>query len=143
MFRLIDVGTDISVPTSVIVVAIPFSLFNAFQKGIVTRYVKEHLDECEERLHELEKKIEFYAVRARKEISREEIRENLEVAMKQEAAMLIRLLIKKVVIYNDKIEIYFNGVDDYSPDEKPHQGWFFYSEPVDFSGGEIEVVLGV
>jgi DNA invertase Pin-like site-specific DNA recombinase len=119
------------------------NLLNAFQKGIVTRYLKEHLDECEERLHELEKKIEFYAVRARKEISREEIRENLEVAMKQEAAMLIRLLIKKVVVYNDKIEIYFNGVENGSPDENSHQGWFFYSETVNFNGGEIEVVLGV
>ena len=96
-----------------------------------------------QKLHELEKKIEFYAVRARKAISREEIRENLEVAMKQEAAMLIRLLIKNVVVYNDKIEIYFNGVENGSPDENSHQGWLVYSETIDFNGGEVEVVIGV
>ena len=31
MFQLTDVGTDISVPTSVIAAVIPFSLFTAYQ----------------------------------------------------------------------------------------------------------------
>ena len=31
MFRITDIGTDISAPTSVIAVVIPFSLFTAYQ----------------------------------------------------------------------------------------------------------------
>ena len=38
------------------------------------------------------------------------------------------MLIKKIVLYDDKIEIYYNTTERIRPDEDSHQAFLFYSE---------------
>lgn len=45
---------------------------------------------------------------------------------KAESRALINLLIKEIVLYNDKIEIHYNNPTTKSPDES--QGFLFYSD---------------
>ncbi len=41
--------------------------------------------------------------------------------------MLINFLVKEIVLYNDKIEIYFNTPIKSSPDDDNSRGFLFYS----------------
>lgn len=53
-----------------------------------------------------------------------EIRRFYEQALKDEPKMLINMLIKEIVLYDDKIEIYYNNPTTKSPDE--NQGFLLY-----------------
>ena len=53
-----------------------------------------------------------------------EIRRFYEQALKAESKMLINMLIKEIVLYDDKIEIYYNNPTTKSPDES--QGFLLY-----------------
>ena len=54
------------------------------------------------------------------------IREYYAEALKLESAMLINLFIRKIVLYNDKIEIYFNTPLRNDPDDD--RGCSFFGE---------------
>ena len=66
---------------------------------------------------------------------------------------MIRLLVKEIILYDDKIEIYYNMSDKKRPDEETHRAFSFYKENFTYDnrawwfnhkkGGttEIEVVL--
>ena len=49
-------------------------------------------------------------------------------ALKAEPKLLIDCLIKEIVLYDDKIEIYFNSPIKLSPDES--RGFTFYTEDI-------------
>ena len=61
-------------------------------------------------------------------ISEADIREYYKEALRLEAQALINYLIKEIVLYDDKIEIYFNKPTRTSPDE--NRGFSFYTEVV-------------
>ena len=52
------------------------------------------------------------------------IREYYEEALRLEAPMIINMFVKEIVLYNDRIEIYFNSPLKNGPDES--QGFSFY-----------------
>lgn len=58
-------------------------------------------------------------------MSESEIRQFYVHALKAEPRALINLLIKEIVLYNDKIEIYYNNPTTKSPDGS--QVFLFYS----------------
>ena len=43
---------------------------------------------------------------------------------------MIFQLVNKVILYDDKIEIFYNYIDEKRPDENAHQPFLFYSEKV-------------
>lgn len=61
-------------------------------------------------------------------ITKDEITEYIEKALKKDTRVMIHMLVRQVVLYNDKIEIYYNYTDRKSPDgEENRQGFLFYS----------------
>ena len=59
-------------------------------------------------------------------VSKEEIVEYFETAIKKEPRQLISALIKEIVLYNDKIEIYYNYTDSKKPDGDDRRTFVFY-----------------
>ena len=45
---------------------------------------------------------------------------------------MIDMLIKQVILYNDKVEIYYNYTDKTKPDESDHQVLSFYTTTKSF-----------
>jgi len=41
---------------------------------------------------------------------------------------MIKLLIKEIILYDDKVEIYYNFIEDNSPDGSSRQGCLIYRE---------------
>ena len=103
------------------------NLLKALEQGIVTQSTKSRLEELEAQRTELEQKIAVRNANARIKLSKQEITKFIAKAMRKEAALMIRMLIKEVVIYNDKIEIYYRYTDSKRPDEEDaHQVFCFY-----------------
>ena len=46
---------------------------------------------------------------------------------------MINLLVRKIILYDDKVEIYYNYVDKKSPDDLEHQSFSFYTEEMQFN----------
>ena len=45
---------------------------------------------------------------------------------------MIRLLVKKIVLFDDKIEIYYNYIDKKKPDDIDHQAFSIYREEIEY-----------
>ena len=43
---------------------------------------------------------------------------------------MIRLLVKEIVLYNDRIDIHYNYIDKIRPDDYVHRAFSFYSTEV-------------
>ena len=77
----------------------------------------KRLHELEQQQGELEKEILIEQSKAIVKVPESVIREYYEQALKMEGAVLINLFIRKIVLYNDKIEIYFNTPLRNGPDD--------------------------
>ena len=81
------------------------------------------------RLDDIKAKIKIEDAKARIKLSKEEISKFLMKAIKKEPAQIIRLLVKRIVLFDDKIEIYYNTTDRIRPgEEDTHQAFSFYKE---------------
>ena len=104
------------------------NLMKAIEAGIISVTTKSRLHELEEHLSELESKILAEESKQSILLEREQIETYYIQALKLEAERLIHTLIKEIVLYNDKIEIYLNSPLRKSPDE--NRGFSFYTEVV-------------
>lgn len=130
------------------------NIMKAIEQGIVTQTTKERLEELEARLDELKAKIKVEDSKARIKLSKPEIMKFINKAIRKEPAQLLRMLIKRIVLYDDKIEIYYNTTDRKRPDEEDtHQAFCFYSDNFDYEnrswcftmkgGGEFEIEIAL
>ena len=46
---------------------------------------------------------------------------------------MIRLLINEIILYDDKVEVYYNFIDKKRPDDLEHQAFCIYSEDCDIN----------
>ena len=102
------------------------NIVSAIERGIVSNATNKRLNELESHLQELEKQIVIERSKEDIKLTEKEIREFYEQALKLEPLMLINYLIKEIVVYEDKIHIYYKNPLSISPDES--QGFSFYQE---------------
>lgn len=84
------------------------NIMNAIEKGIFTETTKARLEELEKEKRELEKKITIAKSQEKAMLTKEEIANYFKYSLKQSTENMINLLVKQVIVYNDKIEIAFN-----------------------------------
>ncbi len=129
------------------------NLMMAMEQGIITNTTKLRLHELETRFEELKAQIKLEDSKARIKLTKPEIIRFINKAIHKEPSQMIRSLVKKIIIFDDKIEIYYNISEGSKPDEETHQAFSFYTEEYTYNnhawwytanGGEstkIEVVL--
>lgn len=95
------------------------NIMKAIEEGIFTATTKARMEELEQRLSEIEEKIliEQYSLQSR--ITREQVIEYLSHALQKFPQLLIQTLIHKIVLFDDKVEIYYNYVNTPNPDDPP------------------------
>ena len=101
------------------------NLVSAIENGIVSNTTNKRLHDLEKQQEELERQILVERSKQSVKVPESEIRRFYAQALKAESRTLINLLIKEIVLYNDKIEIHYNNPTMKSPDES--QGFLFYS----------------
>lgn len=94
---------------------------------IISQTTKERLNALEAEKAELINKIAVEKLKSNLIIQKNDIVKYLQSAVKKRPLQMIQLLIKQVVLYNDKIEIHFNYTDGKRPDDELHQAFSFYS----------------
>lgn len=92
------------------------NLVNAIENGIISNTTNNRLQELEKRQEELERQILMERSKRTVKMTESEIRRFYEQALKAEPKILINLLVKEIVLYDDKIEIYYNNPTNKSPD---------------------------
>ena len=126
------------------------NILRAIEAGIFTSTTKERLQELEMRLDDIQAKIKIEDVKSRIKLSKPEILKFITKAIKKEPAQMIRLLVKRIVLFDDKMEIYYNTTDRNRPgEEDTHQAFSFYKEIFEYeskaldnncqSGGKINI----
>lgn len=88
------------------------NIMDAMEKGIVTSSTKSRLTKLEARLEETEIKIIKENAKEKASMKREDIIRYIRAAIKKNPKQMIRELVKKVVLYDDKIQIYYNYTDN-------------------------------
>lgn len=105
------------------------NLVAAIERGVVSNTTNKRLHELESRQEELERLILIEKSKTAVKVSEQDIREFYEQALREEPKMLINCLIKEIVLFDDRMEIYFNSPIRTSPDE--NRGFSFYNSFAD------------
>lgn len=109
------------------------NLMKAVEQGITSKTTQKRMLELEERIEELDIRISVEESKCRIQVSKEEIKKFINKAIRKEPGQMIRMLIKEIVLYDDKIEIYYNYTDRKRPDGETHQAFCIYTEEVDYA----------
>ena len=84
------------------------NILSAIEKGVVNNTTQKRMKELEERQEELERLILIERSKQSAYYSESQIREYYEQVLQAEPQTLVNFLIKQIILYDDKIEIYFN-----------------------------------
>ena len=113
------------------------NVMSAIEQGVVTNTTTKRLKELEARAEELDRQILLEKSRNATRLSEADVRAYYKEALRLEAQALINYLVKEIVLYDDKIEIYFNKPIRTSPDE--NRGFSVYTNK--FDGITIEIII--
>ena len=104
------------------------NLMAAIEQGIISNTTNKRLHEPEGKQEELERQILIEKSKLAVQLPESTVRKFYTDALKAEPKLLIDCLIKEIILYDDKIEIYFNSPIKISPDES--RGFTFYTENI-------------
>lgn len=104
------------------------NLVTAIENGITSNTTNKRLHDLEKQQEEIERQILIERSKTVVKLNERDIRQYYEQALRLEMPMLINFLVKEIVLYNDKIEIYFNTPIKTSPDDESRRGFLFYSD---------------
>lgn len=116
------------------------NLLTAIQQGIITSSTKTRLEELEIKADELKLQISKEQSKLENRISRELIMQYLRTGIKKSAQVLIDWLIDKIVLYDDKIEIFYLYTEKTDPDDCRGfviRWWIFRFETRHYSKNEL------
>ncbi len=93
------------------------NLITAIENGIVSKTTTKRLHELEQQQENLEKQILIEEHNNSMKLTEKDILQYYRQALSLEMPMLINFLVKEIVLYNDKIAIYFYTPSNTSPDD--------------------------
>ena len=85
--------------------------------------MKKRMNELEEQIKILEDKITVEEYKKQKELSYENVVAYLQKAIQLKPKPLILTLIQKIVVYDDRLEIFFNYTKENNPDDTSRQDY--------------------
>ena len=106
------------------------NIVNAIERGVVSKATAKRLKELEERQQELEVLIIKEQNKSCIQLTEQNMREFYETALLYEPKTLINYLVKQIVLYDDKMEIYFNNPIINSGPDYESRGFCFYRNTV-------------
>lgn len=83
------------------------NIVKAIEAGIINETTKTRMNELEETIKELNCKILTEQIKLESFLTKEEIVEFIYKSLKREPTGMIRVLVKQVVVYDDKLEIFY------------------------------------
>ena len=93
------------------------NIMQAIEEGIFTPTTKSRRNELEGAIAEIDVKIAAEEVKLERTLKKSDVEGYILEALHKDAKTLVQLLVEKVVVYEDKIEITYKYCDNTNPDE--------------------------
>ena len=93
------------------------NVMKAIEEGILTPTTKLRMEELEQKLVELEDKIQIEQYSLQTQITKEQVIAFLEHSIACDPKTIVYTAINKIILFDDKIKIYYNLIDNTYPDE--------------------------
>lgn len=103
------------------------NLLDAITNGIYTESTKERLEKLEEEKAEISYKLSLEKSKEKLRLTQNDIVKYMHKAITKKPQAIIDLLVNKIILYKDKIEIYLNYTDTKKPDDNNHQASSFFA----------------
>lgn len=107
------------------------NMLHAVEEGIITSSTKQRIEELEAALEVAEGKVLVEKSKDKVQITQADIKKFIRKALEKEPRLMIRLLVKEVILYDDRVEIYYNCIDKKGPDDLEHQAFCMYRQSFD------------
>ena len=85
------------------------NIMKAVEQGIVNNTTNKRMTELEKKLEDIERQIVVEKSKTNFKLTKEDILNYFNDALKLEPQLLINYLVKQIILYNDKMQIYFNS----------------------------------
>lgn len=115
------------------------NIMKAIERGIMNKTTNKRMKELEARQEELERLILIEKSKQVRQFTEKEVREYYEQALRMEPQLLINYLVQKIVLFDDRMEIYYNSPITNSPDDG--QGCCFYKGDITLQDAEISLAM--
>ena len=79
----------------------------AIEKGVITETTKRRLEELEMKNREIAKNIAVETAKEKLKLTKEDVIKHLSTAISKNPQQMLDMLIKEIILFDDKIEIYF------------------------------------
>ncbi len=97
------------------------NIMKAVEQGIITKTTKSRIEELEKQQQMLNDKIIIEQHKENAKLKKDDIKQYLRHAIKKEPRLMLYHLIQKIVAYDDKLEIYYNYIDNRNNPVDPNQ----------------------
>jgi len=84
------------------------NMISAIEQGIITNTTKERLQELETKQETLSEKILIEQSKVKMNLTKDNITNYIKKALQNKADRIVDLLVKQIILYDDKVEIYCN-----------------------------------
>ncbi len=119
------------------------NLVTAIENGIISNTTNKRLHELEKQQEVLERQILIERSKTAIKIPESEIRAYYVEMLQAEPQMLINLLIKEIVLFDDRIVIHYNTPLYTSPDDESCRGFLLYSKYIQISQQRLSLEIYV
>ena len=84
------------------------NILDAIENGVVQNAIQVRLQRLENRIEELNTQIEIERAKSKLLLTKSDITKYIKKAIAAEPFVLVKLLVRKVVLFNDSVEVYLN-----------------------------------
>ena len=116
----------------------------AIEEGIITSTTKARMTELENSLAEINMKIAAEESKLDRTLKREDVEKYIMEALASEPKAMIELLIDKIILYEDRIEIFYiygNNTDPDEPTQEVHRDFCLYRRKIKTTGRGFEATF--
>ena len=113
------------------------NMLHAVEQGIITSSTKQRIEELETALEVAEGKVLVEKAKDKVQLTQADIKKFIRKALKKAPRLMIKLLVKEVILYDDKVEIYYNCIDKKGPDDLEHQVFCVYRQDCEVDPKEL------
>ena len=109
------------------------NIMQAIEEGIFTPTTKARMNELEGSIAELDGKIAAEEIKLERTLRKSDVEAFILEALNKDAKTLVNLLVEKVVVYEEKIEISYKYYDNKNPDEtvtEVHRDFLFIDKMI-------------
>ena len=116
----------------------------AIEEGIITSTTKARMTELENSLAEINMKIAAEESKLDRTLKKEDVEKFIIEALASEPKAMIELLIDKIILYEDRIEIFYiygNNTDPDEPNLEVHRDFFLSTPKIKITGRGFEATF--